>query len=596
MLENDRLIVDIKTMTPTENGAGPMTPVEEMQKAWPELTSRIEQLESDRNILEQENKALRSLLERVIEHRQKSHGELVLLLTGLVSKLPIGNVGFVVSKLVEHNNHVSEICSTLTNSKTGEELPVPAVMKAYEQTKRDLAAALKPAVDELIQSDAPLPEEMLRSLVVQPKLFFSPAVVRATRCFLKKQVPRTRIIQEFGEEALVYFNDMTTDAKLNPRPKPDEIVLSFKPDFETVLQQNSPLSPEKRQTLLALHQKVQKSRAADGQAVAQKNAFLKLSILIELLHYYENQGTESPDVIFAQRMPTLIEQLVIVNDRDHLDEKTIQPAEKLLAYIINYDHRQMVVNNIGKNGGVWRTLKYVLMFRMEKVLEPGRASTDFVKHLIPTSQAPRPEALAAILRLILPAAQSLIVRTIINSDRLNRTEAETLSRAVGKELGLKGLEEVIKAEVVVTPESERQAAWEKIHELIVNHADPAAVTAAVRDRLHAKYDSDEVKQSWITLTATDPMSLVRTFCQLPYLADGSTDTIARAVMESYVSRLMHEKYAGIYAKTVKSLTNLFKVKPDSPTLVNFLNLLKWVDAEAEKKMAADIGIAPPAPH
>ena len=92
------------------------------------------------------------------------------------------------------------------------------------------------------------------------------------------------------------------------------------------------------------------------------------------------------------------------------------------------------------------------------------------------------------------------------------------------------------------------------------------------------------------------MSLVRTFCQLPYLADGSTDTIARAVMESYVSRLTHEKYADIYAKTVKSLTNLFKVKPDSPTLVNFLNLLKWIDPEAEKKMAADIGIAPPAPH
>jgi len=581
-------------MTPTENGAGPMTPVEEMQKAWPELTSRIGQLESDRNILEQENKALRSLLERVIEHRQKSHGELVLLLTGLVSKLPIGDVGFVVSRLIEHNNQVSEICATLTNSKPGEELPKPAVMKAYEQTKRDLAAALKPAVEELIQSDAPLPEDMLRSLITQPKLFFSPAMVRAIRCFLKRQVPRARIIQEFGEEALVYFNDMTTDAKLNPRPKPDEIVLSFKPDFETVLQQNSPLTTERRQALLALYQKVQKSKAADGQAVAQKNAFLKLSFLLELLNYYENQGTESPDVIFAQRMPTLIEQLVIASERDHLDEKTIQPAEKLLAYIINNDHRQMVVNNIGKNGGVWRTLKYVLLLRMDKIVEPGRASTDFVKHLIPASQAPRPEALAAILRLILPAMQPVIVRAIINTERLSRTDAEILGRAVAKELGLKELEEVIKTETAVTPESESQAAWEKIHELIVNRADPAVVTAAVRDRLHAKYDGDEVKQSWITLTATDPMSLVRTFCQLPYLADGSTDPVARAVMESYASRLMHEKYADIYAKAVKSLTNMFKVKPDSPTLLNFLNLLKWVDAEAEKKMSADIGITPPA--
>jgi hypothetical protein len=589
-VEKSQTIEDTEIMTPAENGNSPMTSVEEMQKAWPEFASRVGQLESDRNILEQENKSLRSLLERVIEHRQKSHGELVLLLTGLVSKLPIGDVGFVVSKLMEHNNNVSEICATLTKSKPGETLPMPAVMKAYEQTKRDLVAALKPAVEELIKSDAPLPEEMLQSLVTQPKLFFSPAVVRATRCFLKKQLPRARIIQEFDEEALVYFNDMTTDAKLNPRPKPDEIVLSFKQDFETLLQQNSPLTPEKRQALLALYQKVQKSKAPDGQSVAQKNAFLKLSILLELLNYYENQGTESADVIFAQRMPTLIEQLVIASERDQLDEKTIRPAEALLAYIINNDHRQMVVNNIGKAGGVWRTLKYVLLFRMEKISEPARASTDFVKHLITTPQAPRPAAIAAILRLILPDMQPQIVRTIISSDRLSRTEAENLSRAVGKELGLKEIEKVIQSEAAITPESERQAAWEKIHELIASRADPAAVTAAVRERLHAKYDGDEVKQSWVTLTATDPMSLVRTFCQLPYQADGTTDPVARAVMESYVSRLMHEKYADIYTKVVKSLANMFKVKPDSPTLLNFLNLLKWVDAEAEKKMSADIGI------
>jgi hypothetical protein len=137
-------------------------------------------------------------------------------------------------------------------------------------------------------------------------------------------------------------------------------------------------------------------------------------------------------------------------------------------------------------------------------------------------------------------------------------------------------------------------AWDKIKELIENRAEPAVVSAAVRSRLHAKYDGDEVKQSWITLTATDPMSLVRTFCQLPYQPDGTTDPVARAVMESYASRLVHEKYADIYAKIVKSLTNMFKVKPDSPTLINFLNLLKWVDAEAEKKVRADIGIHAPA--
>jgi hypothetical protein len=579
-------------MTPAETEAGPKTSVEEIQKAWPDISSRIVQLESDRNILEQENKTLRSLLERVIEHRQKSHGELVLLLTTLVSKLPIGDVGFMVSKLVEHNNQVSEICATLSNSKVGAELPKPAALKAYEQTKRDLAAALKPAVDELLQLETPLPADMLQSLVTQPKLFYSPAVVRHIRCFLKKQVPRTRIVQEFGEAALVYFNDLTTDAKLNPRPKPDEIALAFKPDTEALLQQDSTLAPDKRQQLLGLFQKIQRSKAATEQAVAQKNAFLKLSFLIELLNYYENQGTESPDVIFAQRMPTLIEQLVVANERDHLTEKAIQPAETLLAYIINNDHRQSVINNIGKAGSVWRTLRFVLLFRSEKISEPAQASIDFVKHLLPTTQAPKPETLAAVLKLIRHEHQPLILRTVIASDRLKRAEAETLSRAVAKELGIK--EEAVLKPVSVATETPGATGWEQIHELIANRADPAVVTAAVRTRLHAKYDSDEVKQSWTILTATDPMSLVRTFCQLPYLPDGSTDPVARAVMESYASRLMHEKYADIYAKIVKNLTNLFKVKPDSPTLVNFLNLLKWVDAEAEKKMAADIGIHVPA--
>jgi hypothetical protein len=581
-------------MTPTENGACPLTPVDEIQKAWPELTSRIGQLESDRNILEQENKTLRSLLERVIEHRQKSHGELVLLLTALVSKLPINDVGFVVSKLIEHNNQVSEICASLTNSKAGEELPKPAVMKAYEQTKRDLAAAIKPAVEELIQSDPPLPADLLRSLIAEPKLFYTPPVVRATRCFLKKQVPRARIVQEFGEEALIYFNDLTTDPKLNPRPKPDEIVLSFKPDAESLLPRDTTLPQEKRQALLDLYHRIQRSKAASEQAVAQKNAFLKLTFLIELLNYYENQGTESPDVIFAQRMPSLIEQLVISSERDRLDEKIIKPAETLLAYIINNDHRQMVVNNIGKAGGVWKTLKYVLLFRLEKVLDPDRATSEFIKHLIPTAQAPRPEAIVAILRLVLPEAQEKIARAITSSDRLSRVDAESLSREIAKELGLKQPEVPIKEEKAASPESDRQVAWEKIHELIATRADPAVITAAVRSRLHANYDADEVKQSWTTLTATDPMSLVRTFCQLPYLPDGSTDPVARAVMESYANRLMHEKYADIHAKIVKSLGNMFKIKPDSPTLVNFLNLLKWVDPAAEKKLAADIGIHAPA--
>ncbi|HXA43918.1 MAG TPA: hypothetical protein VNZ25_00305, partial [Candidatus Angelobacter sp.] len=117
-------------------------------------------------------------------------------------------------------------------------------------------------------------------------------------------------------------------------------------------------------------------------------------------------------------------------------------------------------------------------------------------------------------------------------------------------------------------------------------------TAAIRKRLHAKYDSDELKQSWLTISESEAMLLVRIFCLLPYLPDGQTDPIARAVLESYASRLTHEKYAETYNKVVAALRNLFKVKADSPALVNFISLVRWVDPAAADKISRDVGMVP----
>src|SRR5437763_9348093 len=99
-------------MIDRQSDAAPAS-VEEIQQGWAELKLRLGQLEAEKGILERENKELRFLLERVIEHRQKSHGELVLLLSGLVGKLPINDVGVVVSRLVEHNTNVSQYLAAL---------------------------------------------------------------------------------------------------------------------------------------------------------------------------------------------------------------------------------------------------------------------------------------------------------------------------------------------------------------------------------------------------------------------------------------------------------------------------------------------------
>src|SRR5258708_33218004 len=112
-MEKTASIRDIIHMVQSATAGPPAVTVDELQKEFPGLRQRVEQLEAEKTSLEQENKALRELLERTIEHRQKSHSELVLLLTGLVSKLPINDIGVIVSRLVEHNTSVSEYLAAL---------------------------------------------------------------------------------------------------------------------------------------------------------------------------------------------------------------------------------------------------------------------------------------------------------------------------------------------------------------------------------------------------------------------------------------------------------------------------------------------------
>ncbi len=577
-------------MTSTESAPPKVASPEEVQKGLDELTLRVKQLEAERVAHDQENKTLRALLGRAIEHRQKSHSELVLLLTSLVSKLPINDVGVIVSKLVEHNANVTEVCSVLAHGKADAPLPQPMILKALEDTKKELAAGIKATVDELIASGTPLDTDMLKGFVSQTASFFSAPGLRATRGYIKGQVPRERVIKEFGEAALPLFNDMTT-GKLNPNPKAEEIALAFKNEFETLLPQTASVSADKQQQLRDLHARIQKSKAATPEARAQRILFLKLSFLLEMLHYYENQGNEAPDVIFAQRLPALVEQLVVASPQDVLEEKLIVQAEALLAYVLNPDYRNAIINNIGKGGGAAASLRHVLRLRSDKISDPDHVMAEFVKHLLPSKTAPRPEALIPIVRLIKPELQRTVVFAIMDSDRVRKEEAEALGKAVGKELNVSGLDAPRKLGAAITPEVERQLAWEKIKSLVTGRAEPNAIATAVRQRLHAKYDADEMKQSWVTLTDADPIALIRVFCQLPYLPDGTTDPVARAVMETYVTRLTHEKYATVYNKVVNSLRNMHRANPNSPTLLNFLALVKWVDPEAANKLNNDIGMA-----
>ncbi len=127
--------------------------------------------------------------------------------------------------------------------------------------------------------------------------------------------------------------------------------------------------------------------------------------------------------------------------------------------------------------------------------------------------------------------------------------------------------------------------------MLAKRADASSIAAAIRQRLNAKYDADEIRRSWLALIEADSIALIRVFCQIPYLADGKTDAIALPVIETYVSRLTHEKYAAVYHKVVNSLKSMFHARPDNPTLLNFLALVQWANPEAANKLRRDVGMA-----
>jgi hypothetical protein len=577
MSENDTLIITKASL-------------EEIQQGWNEMKLRVGQLEAERVGLEHENKGLRTLVETVIAHRQKSHNELVVLLTNLVSKLPLNDIGVIVARLMEHNNSVNHFLSAIV--KGGPEMPMeqPLVLRTLEQTKHDLATATKVAADELIRLGSPLEPEMLAAMEGDPEFFFKPPFLRARRGFIKAQVPRERILREFGEGALPLFNDMTTDAKLNPHPRAEEIMLGFRREFSELLAQDTTLPQEKRRDLAALYEKVHVSRAASDSGRAQRNAFQALSFVAELRHYYDHQATEAPDLIFAQRLPGILENLILGGASDLPDENLVTAAEKLLTMVINPDHRQMVINNIGKGGGPGATSKFILRLRLPKTPDFDQTVNEFVRHLIPPLSPPPLETFLHVLRLINPEMQRTTVKAILHTDRLRRSDAEVLGKKIGEALGMKGVADEIKAEQAMPPELERQLAWVKIKETISSRSDPAIIAAAFRDRLTHKFDADELRQSWVTLTEADPMSLIRIFCHLPYLPDGATASIARPIMETYVTRLTHEKYAATYHKVVNSLRNMYRAKPDSPTLQSFLALVRWVDPISAGRICGEVGI------
>ena len=370
-------------MAENQNGAAPVPSLEDIQRDWHDLTLRIQQSETECRVLEQENKTLRGLIEKVVEHRKKSHGELVNLITTLVTKLPINDVGVIVSRLVEHSNTVNEVSAALIHGKNDENILQPAILKLLDKVRRDLLAAIRPLVEELIRLETPLDPAMLLGLVEKPDSFFAPANVRACRAFVKGQLPREQIVRDFTEEALGFFKDLTTDPKQNPRPRQEEIMLAFRPDFEELLRQDSHLPAPKRAELTPCTEdrRARKPRVAPAKTgVSQTFVCAGAAALLRPPEHGIAGCHVSPSACPPDRTDR------VAGENDKLDENICRP--ETARPVVNADYRKAVVNNFGKTGGIARTLRYTLTFRGENF--PTRpAHGRYIKHLIPRGNRPR---------------------------------------------------------------------------------------------------------------------------------------------------------------------------------------------------------------
>ncbi len=148
------------------------------------------------------------------------------------------------------------------------------------------------------------------------------------------------------------------------------------------------------------------------------------------------------DVVFAQRLPGAIEQLVLGGSSEELDLKLIERAGRLLGCIINPGHRQMVINNINKGGGIRRLLKYVLRLQTPKASDLDETVPEFIKALVPNRAVP-PKAhdlQTAAIQLIDETMRKTVLRALMPTDRINRNDSGLTGESYGFRAGRGRLE------------------------------------------------------------------------------------------------------------------------------------------------------------
>jgi len=152
-----------------------------------------------------------------------------------------------------------------------------------------------------------------------------------------------------------------------------------------------------------------------------------VSLLLELLHYYENQNTEAPDAVFASGCRPH-RAVGAQRPQDKLDERLITQAEGLLAYVITPEHRQWWLTTWAKPAEPRRA-----SIRHASARGKVLASDPDTSFAISSNTSSRPESaparsLVPVLSLIPADMQLLVIVGIMDCDRIRKPEAEALAK------------------------------------------------------------------------------------------------------------------------------------------------------------------------
>jgi len=209
-------------------------------------------------------------------------------------------------------------------------MPQPTVLKNRTNQTRFSLPPSSLAVEELIRLETPLEKRDLQSLVEQPDAFFFRRESSAPTMLRQRANPPRRVGAGIWRQALVFFNDMSTDAKAEPNPSRGDRLI-----FKMISRRCSNKIPRSCPITRATDGVVsacQQSKAQPSMPARKSSRSPDSPSSSNCSISYQNQSTEAPTCCLRNGCPRWSSNWFLGSGQDTLDEKLIGEAERAAGF------------------------------------------------------------------------------------------------------------------------------------------------------------------------------------------------------------------------------------------------------------------------